>query len=80
LTDPDQATTTVTPVQQSAQADVAPTTAPLPTGMPARIYPRNGTDPTTENLGDYSLISILFTPELNWQFVATNPLSPSQIF
>ncbi|KAJ8691130.1 hypothetical protein PTI98_010727 [Pleurotus ostreatus] len=80
LTDPDQATTTVTPVQQSAQADVAPTAAPLPTGMPARIYPRNGTDPTTEDLGDYSLISILFTPELNWEFVATNPLSPSQIF
>ncbi|KAF4591186.1 hypothetical protein EYR40_009789 [Pleurotus pulmonarius] len=80
LTDPDQATTTVSPVQQSALADSPPTAAPLPTGMPARIYPRNGTDPTTEDLSSYSLISILFTPELNWEFVATNPLSPSQIF
>ena len=52
---------------------------PLPTGLPSRIYPQDGVSETAD-LSGFTLISILFNQELNWQFVATNQDSSSQIF
>jgi hypothetical protein len=43
------------------------------------IYPQNGI-PDGQDLTGFSLISILFNQELNWEFVATNQDSSSQIF
>lgn len=56
----------------------APSVAPLPTGIPARIYPADQ-GPSTAPSG-FTLISILFNQSLNWQFEATNPDSSNQIF
>jgi hypothetical protein len=76
LTDPDQPTTTLT---LAGTAQVPPSQAPLPTGLPSRIYPANQMTPST-SLDGYSFISILFNVQLNWPFVATNQTSSSQIF
>jgi hypothetical protein len=63
----------------TASPSAAPTIAPLPTGIPARIYPAVQIDPNSD-LSGYTVISILFNQELNWQFEATNPDSSNQIF
>jgi len=75
LTDPDQATTTVDAIPTAATTLVAP--AALPTGIPARIFPRDNTN--VGGPGD-TLISILFNNELNWPFVVQTSLASSQIF
>ncbi|KAF9442656.1 hypothetical protein P691DRAFT_464796 [Macrolepiota fuliginosa MF-IS2] len=75
LTDPDEATTT----EAIPTASALTNSVPLPTGIPARIFPREQLDPGTD-LSGYTLISILFNNELNWPFVVTSPLSSSQIF
>jgi hypothetical protein len=77
ITDPDQPTTTVS---LDTSATALPPQAPLPSGMPARIYPVNGTDPSTADIPGSTFISLLFNQELNWQFVTQNPVSSSQIF
>ena len=74
LTNPDQASSTALP------ANVVPTTSlPLPSGMPARIYPPDRLDANTDLTG-YTFIAILFDLELNWPFVVTSPISSTQIF
>ncbi|KAF5374174.1 hypothetical protein D9615_008817 [Tricholomella constricta] len=78
LTDPDQATTTVETQAGPATASSI-LSAPLPTGIPGRIYPRVQLD-TSQDLSDYTMISILFNQELNWPFVVTTQISSSQIF
>lgn len=61
-------------------ASAVPTTLlPLPSGMPARIYPPDRLDPNT-NLTGYTFIAILFDLELNWPFVVSSPISSTQIF
>ena len=40
----------------------------------------NGVDPTTTNLDGYTLISVLFNKQLNWDFVTKNQVTSSQIF
>lgn len=77
LTDPDQATTTVNPTDAAAATTL--TVAPLPTGVPARIYPQDQINSATDLQG-YTLISILLNQELNWPFVVNNQVSSSQIF
>jgi len=57
----------------------SPSVAPLPTGIPARIYPAQIVDPN-RNFSGFTVISILFNQQLSWQFEATNPDAPSQIF
>lgn len=74
LTNPDQASST------ASSASAVPTTLlPLPSGMPARIYPPDRLDPNTDLTG-YTFIAILFDLELNWPFVVTNAISSTQIF
>jgi len=77
FTDPDQATTTFEP--ESASPSSVPTLAPLPAGMPARIYSQDQIPPT-QDLTGLTLISILFNSALNWPFVVGNPVASSQIF
>jgi hypothetical protein len=77
LTDPDQATTTFETVPTPATTLVMP--AALPIGMPARIFPHDQLDSST-NLSGFTLISILFNAELNWPFVCVTSLASSQIF
>jgi hypothetical protein len=62
------------------QATTLPSQAPLPTGVPARIYPPDSADPSTADLADFTFISILFNQELNWEFVSQNTVASSQIF
>ncbi|GLB45516.1 putative biological adhesion [Lyophyllum shimeji] len=79
LTDPDQATTTVN-TQNGPTPATTLSAAPLPTGIPGRIYPRVQLDLSSVDASKYTLISILFNQELNWPFVVTNQISSSQIF
>jgi hypothetical protein len=74
LTNPDQASSTALPTSA-----VPTTSLPLPSGMPARIYPPDRLDPNTDLTG-YTFIAILFDLELNWPFVVTSPISSTQIF
>ncbi|KXN89414.1 hypothetical protein AN958_05723, partial [Leucoagaricus sp. SymC.cos] len=79
LTDPDAATTTVEPIPvQAGSSAIVP--APLPSGIPARIFPRDQLDLTSNDLDGYTLISILFNSELNWCFVVQSDFTSSQIF
>ncbi|KIK01323.1 hypothetical protein K443DRAFT_55282, partial [Laccaria amethystina LaAM-08-1] len=77
LTDPDRATTTVNPTDAAAATTL--TVAPLPTGIPPRIYPQDQLNSGTDLQG-YTLISIFFNQELNWPIVVNNQVSSSQIF
>jgi hypothetical protein len=77
LTDPDQATTTLS--IPNAGATDALTEAALPTGIPSRIVPQDGIPDGTDLTG-LTLISILFDSQLNWPFVASHQDSSSQIF
>ncbi|KAF8636198.1 hypothetical protein AX17_003686 [Amanita inopinata Kibby_2008] len=74
ITDPDQPTTTLS-ATGAVNSAVSP--PPLPSGIPYRIYPKDG--PASGQTG-YTLISILFNQELNWPFVVGNWISSSQIF
>ncbi|KAF8802095.1 hypothetical protein BYT27DRAFT_7261214 [Phlegmacium glaucopus] len=71
LTNPDQAT--------AAGPATTLITAPLPSNLPARIFPRNQLDPNTDLTG-YTFIGILFDQDLNWPFVVNSPDSSTQIF
>ncbi|TFK38991.1 hypothetical protein BDQ12DRAFT_604835, partial [Crucibulum laeve] len=80
LTNPDQATTTVPDVEPTGSlASAALSAAPLPTGLPARIYPQVQL-PSDADLTGFTIISILFNQELNWPFVVEDQVSSSQIF
>jgi len=73
MTNPDAPTTTLSLVMPSNT--VSGSVAPLPSDLPARIYP-----PTTVDLpSGYTLCSILFGDFLPWQFVAQNTQSQGQI-
>ena len=74
LTNPDQASSTALPITA-----VPTTLLPLPSGMPARIYPPDRLDPNTDLTG-FTFIAILFDLELNWPFVVLSPVSSTQIF
>ena len=79
LSDPDQE---VTDIALSELAPTAATTfsvAPLPTGLPNKIYPVNRLSPNTD-LEGLTLISILFSSALNWPFVVGDSRSSSQLF
>ncbi|KAF7299294.1 hypothetical protein MIND_00878300 [Mycena indigotica] len=76
LSNPDAPTTTIS---FTASAQTALTTAPLPSGLPSRIYPPNG-PPQNPGVGNYSFISLLFDNFLGWEFVCTNSISSTQIF
>jgi len=77
LTDPDAATSTVSLVGVSVTSSA--TSAPLPSNMPARIYPADGGVTSGDDLTGYTAISIMFKPQLGWAFVATNTISAGQI-
>ncbi|KAF8879494.1 hypothetical protein BD779DRAFT_1150957 [Infundibulicybe gibba] len=53
--------------------------APLPTDLPARIYPKDQLSPSAD-LDGSTLVSILFNPDLNWKFVVGSQVASSQIF
>ncbi|KAJ7202857.1 hypothetical protein GGX14DRAFT_369992, partial [Mycena pura] len=75
LSDPDAPTTTIS---FTAAAESALSTAPLPSGLPSRIYPPAGVTP---NPGpQFSFISILFDGFLSWPFVCTDSVSSTQLF
>ena len=48
--------------------------------MPYRIYPADQMTNGGNQVAGYTLISILFSQELNWPFVVNSPVSSSQIF
>jgi hypothetical protein len=80
LTDPDAATTTVSPVASPPPAAATTLAAQaLPAGIPSRIYPPAQLD-LKQDFSGYTLISILFNQELNWPFVVNSPIASSQIF
>ncbi|KAJ7465248.1 hypothetical protein FB451DRAFT_1041588, partial [Mycena latifolia] len=77
LSNPDEPTTTLS-LTAGATA-TALTTAPLPSGLPSRIYPPSSL--ITQNPGgNYSFISLLFDGYLDWNFVCTSPVSSTQLF
>ncbi|KAF8148185.1 hypothetical protein B0H34DRAFT_265574 [Crassisporium funariophilum] len=78
-TDPDAVVTTTTGTANPTVVATAVSLAPLPTGIPARIYPRDQLDPDA-NMAGFTLVSILFNQELNWPFVVDSQISSSQIF
>ncbi|KAJ3562259.1 hypothetical protein NP233_g9687 [Leucocoprinus birnbaumii] len=79
LTDPDAATTTISPIPDAATTLTV--AAALPTGIPARIFPRDQLDLSNkQQFEGYTLISLLFNNELNWPFVVNSSLASSQIF
>ena len=60
---------------------LAPSNAPLPPGIPARIIPgAGGVNPDVDDLDGFTLIAILFDWGSNWDTVVHNPDSPGQIF
>ncbi|KAF8754979.1 biological adhesion [Rhizoctonia solani] len=79
-TDPDAVVTTST----STSTSQAPTTTILfPSELPRRIVPLvGGVDPAKDanQLKGYTLISLLFTKELSWAFVAQRSDSVGQLF
>ncbi|KAJ6536579.1 hypothetical protein DFH09DRAFT_95284 [Mycena vulgaris] len=76
LSNPDAPTTTFS--LTAGAAATALTTAPLPTGLPSRIYPPSG--PIENPGGNYSFISLLFDGYLDWDFVCTSSVSSTQLF
>lgn len=79
LTNPDEVPSSVSSIPQTtATTIIAP--PPLPTGIPGRIYPRDQLDLSSQNLAGYTLISLMFNSELNWEFVVDSSLTSSQIF
>ncbi|KAI9454113.1 hypothetical protein F5148DRAFT_445942 [Russula earlei] len=77
LTNPDAAATTLSLVLPSNSYSVS--AAPLPSDLPARIYPPSQVDVNNLPSG-YTLCSLLFTPFLRWNFVAQSTQSQGQIF
>ncbi|KAG7088653.1 hypothetical protein E1B28_012625 [Marasmius oreades] len=77
LSDPDQATTTLSSTTPAASATF--TEAPLPPDLPSRIYP---SDPVASgtNVTGYTTFVMLFDQLLSWPFVVDDPYSSSQIF
>jgi hypothetical protein len=79
LTDPDQVPT-ATSFSTAGTPSTAPSVAPLPSGLPARIIPgAGGVNPEVDDLNGFTLIAILFDRGLNWETVVHNPDSPGQI-
>lgn len=78
MTNPDQATTTVN-TQSGPTPATTLTVAPLPTGIPGRIYPKVQLD-LSQDLSNFLMISILFNQELNWPWVVSHQTSSIQIF
>ncbi|EGO23688.1 hypothetical protein SERLADRAFT_469886 [Serpula lacrymans var. lacrymans S7.9] len=78
LTNPDQATTTLT--AGSIAPSSAPSIAPLPSNLPRIILPPGQQYNQSTVPAGYSLISVLFNQSLNWQWVAQNADTSGQIF
>ena len=79
-TDPDQVPT-ATSFSTVGTPSLAPSNAPLPPGIPARIIPgAGGVNPEAGDLNGFTLIAILFDRGFNWDTVVHNPSSPGQIF
>jgi hypothetical protein len=79
LTNPDEATTTVSqPTSLSASAPLA--TAALPSNLPYRILPQDQLDTSADALQGYTLVSLLFGPQLNWEFVVDSTDASAEIF
>lgn len=55
------------------------TTVPLPSGLPAIIYPHDPLSPNTDLTG-YTFIAILFDRDLNWPFIVESTISSTQVF
>ena len=77
LTNPDQAVSTVSLAAVSS-ASATVTAVPLPSGLPARIYPADGSV-NADEVDGYTAVAILFDSTLGWQFVATHTDSAAQI-
>ncbi|KAJ3755780.1 hypothetical protein EV360DRAFT_49138, partial [Lentinula raphanica] len=77
LTNPDQATTTLSQTTLSASAPLA--TAALPSSLPYRILPQDQIS-SSDDLTGYTLVSLLFDLQLNWPFVVNSADSSSQLF
>ncbi|KAL5524480.1 hypothetical protein ACEPAF_9620 [Sanghuangporus sanghuang] len=78
LTNPDEPTSSA--ILESAVSGATVTSVPLPSGLPARIYPSEGGVTADTDLSDYTAISVLFDVGLAWPFVATKTDSAAQIF
>jgi hypothetical protein len=79
LTDPDQVPT-ATSFSTAGTPSTAPSVAPLPPGIPARIVPgAGGVNPEVDDLSDFTLIAILFDSGLSWETVVQQPDSSGQI-
>ncbi|KIJ60278.1 hypothetical protein HYDPIDRAFT_170313 [Hydnomerulius pinastri MD-312] len=63
----------------SAAPTLAPSAAPLPSGLPRVILPQPQLNTTALPTSD-SLINVLFNASLNWEWVAENVDPPGQIF
>jgi hypothetical protein len=79
LTDPDQVPTP-TSFAPTGTPSVAPSDAPLPSGLPARIVPGSGSvDPSVDDLNGFTLIALLLDQGFGWDFVVQNPEAAAQI-
>lgn len=76
-TNPDAPLTTLSLLPSNSIAGPA-SVAPLPSDLPARIYPPNQVEPST--VAGYTFCSLLFTAALRWDFVAQYTESQGQIF
>lgn len=79
LTNPDAATTTLSLPDPSNSVTGSGPGAPLPSYLPARIYAPDQVD-VNSLPSDYTLVALLFSSFLSWQFVAQNTQSQGQIF
>jgi hypothetical protein len=78
LNNPDAPLTTMSLPAASVSPTGPVSVAPLPSGLPARIYPP--VDLSAAQLSGSSLINLLLLKELSWDFVAKNSESQGQIF
>jgi hypothetical protein len=77
LKDPDAAATTLSLNVPSNSLSGPASEAPLPTNLPARIYPPTQID--SSNLSGYDIATLKFDSALPWRFVAQNTQSQGQI-
>jgi hypothetical protein len=77
-TDPDVPTTSI-PLEGVSQTATI-TAIPLPTDLPARIFPAEGGVNPSDVPSGYTPVAILFDTALGWEFVAKHSRSSAQIF
>jgi hypothetical protein len=78
LDNPDAPITTLSLIAPSNSPTGPVSVAPLPSDLPARIYPRERLDET--QLNGESLVALLLDLHLSWQFVVENSQSQGQLF